>query len=65
MTDKINGEFTLSNCDQYQGELEITLKQKEGHGIYIWTHGDRFNGNWHQDKMCGFGVYNFSNGSIY
>ena len=65
MTDKINGEFTLSNGDQYQGELEINHKQKEGHGIYTWIHGDRFNGNWHQDKMCNFGVYNFSNGSIY
>jgi len=47
MADRINGEFTLNNGDQYQGELEINHKQKEGHGIYTWTHGDRFNGNWH------------------
>ncbi len=39
--------------------------KKEGHGIYYYAHGDRYEGNSVNDKREGHGVFYQANGDRY
>ena len=34
---------------------------KEGKGIYYWNDGDRYEGEWKNDKKDGLGIYYYKN----
>lgn len=63
MTEKQIIECELPNGDYFKGALEGKPKQKQGYGLYKWTSGDSFEGDWEKDVFYGHGVYKFANGS--
>ena len=48
----------------YSGEYDSRGK-KDGHGVFIYESGDRYEGEWKFNKKNGYGKYYFSNGDIY
>jgi len=38
---------------------------KEGHGIFTWPNGDRYEGSFHRDHCHGFGVQTYSDQRVY
>jgi len=69
------GKFEFQNKILYSGNYKTTvesLKMREGKGKLIHPTNDNseygqefYDGDWHEDKMHGFGVYNYANGDIY
>ncbi len=47
----------------YEGELVNGVK--EGRGVLIYPNGDRYEGSWLADKMCGYGKYYYADGRVY
>ena len=37
----------------------------EGVGIYQWTDGRRYEGQYKEDKKSGFGIYHWQDGRVY
>ena len=44
---------------------ERVAGKAEGHGVYTWSSGDRYDGNWKDDVPDGKGTYTWKNGSGY
>jgi len=69
------GKFEFQNKILYIGNYKLTtegVKVREGKGKLIHPTNDNteygqefYDGDWHNDQMHGFGVYNYSNGDIY
>lgn len=69
------GKFEFQNKIIYIGnykQLNTGVKIREGHGKLIHPTNDNsefgeelYEGEWKADKMCGFGIYHYSNGDIY
>jgi len=49
---------------EYDGETN-EKGQKHGHGRYLFSNGDSYDGEWKRDKMHGFGEYRSASGEIY
>jgi hypothetical protein len=47
----------------FEGEMRNGLKQ--GKGTYAWKHGQRYSGDWVDDKAVGVGKITFASGDIY
>ena len=45
--------------------LEGTKNIRHGRGIMCFNNGERYHGDWVDDKMCGFGIYHYKNGGNY
>ncbi len=58
MQDKRNGKLDL-------GFKLLTLFFKKGRGIYYYSNGDVYIGDWKEDKFDGTGTYLFQNGERY
>ena len=56
------GEY-VSKSFKYEGEWNEGLKQ--GHGLYTWESGDRYEGTFAGDRPDGKGTYKFFNGDSY
>lgn len=56
------GEY-VSKSFKYEGEWNEGLKQ--GHGVYVWDNGDRYEGTFAGDRPDGKGAYKFANGDAY
>ena len=52
------------DVDTYEGEYNADLK-KEGRGIFRFTNGDIYEGEFKNDKFEGKGLFRFVNGSTY
>jgi len=39
------------------------MPKKEGEGELIYSNGDRFKGQWGDDRASGFGIFSYSNGN--
>ena len=48
----------------YEGQVDPDGK-KNGHGILTFNSGDRYSGQWMDDRMSGEGTYEFSDGDKY
>lgn len=69
------GKFEFQNKILYVGYYKTNpdgVKIREGKGKLIHPTNDNsefgqesYDGDWHNDKMHGFGIYNYSNGDIY
>lgn len=51
------------DTEQYVGNRN-SKGQRHGEGTCIWSNGDRYEGNWENDKMSGYGEYTYANGEI-
>ncbi|CAI2378862.1 unnamed protein product [Moneuplotes crassus] len=55
--------------DTYEGQVNKKTGQKHGRGTYDWNNGpekgDRYVGDWVNDKREGYGIYYFANGNKY
>ncbi len=49
----------------YEGDFREGTAIKEGHGTYYWNSGDKYEGNWVNDKQEGFGTYYYKSGDKY
>ena len=38
---------------------------KHGYGVYKWTNGSIYKGNWDQNKISGYGEYKWNDGRTY
>ena len=38
---------------------------KNGHGIYMYKNGDKYDGHWNNDKKNGLGLFSYANGDLY
>jgi hypothetical protein len=56
------GEY-VSKSFKYEGDWNEGVKQ--GHGVYVWDNGDRYEGTFAGDRPDGKGTYKFSNGDSY
>ena len=64
------GEFDYMNGDVYIGQWEIIDKLRKRHGHGKFTHSisgltENYEGEWSNDSMEGYGVYNYLSGSRY
>jgi len=48
----------------YEGHLNGD-GQPHGRGVYQWSNGDKYNGEWHSGKQHGQGVCSYGSGNIY
>ena len=51
--------------EKYYGEVNGQTYEKEGKGIIYYPNGDKYFGDWQNDKFHGEGVYVFASGEIY
>jgi uncharacterized caspase-like protein len=58
-----SGRVEWASGDIFEGEMRNGLKQ--GKGTYAWKHGQRYSGDWVDDKAVGVGKITFSSGDIY
>ena len=49
---------------EYYGDTNM-LGAKHGHGIFLFSQGDIYEGDWKDDRMHGFGEYRFHDGKMY
>ena len=61
---KKKGTIKYDNGDKYTGEYIIVdgKKIKSGKGVYTWTSGDRYEGNFKNDKFNGYGIEYYPSG---
>ena len=61
---KKKGTIKYGNGDKYTGEYIIVdgKKIKSGKGIYTWTSGARYEGNFKNDKFNGYGILYYPSG---
>lgn len=59
---KITGIRTGRNAT-YRGVLKNGMRN--GYGVYTWPDGDRYEGNFMDDKKHGYGTYRYAHGSVY
>lgn len=45
--------------------LFCTWNRKHGKGVKVWANGDRYEGEWREDKQHGRGIYMWANGDRY
>ena len=61
------GKYTYIDGSIYEGEF--VNKMRNGQGTYTYidgtNYGDKYSGNWLDDKTSGLGTYIFANGDIY
>ena len=61
-------EHTISskmvNGDEFLGSLD-GQRHKDGYGVYIWANGDRYTGEFRNDKKEGHGTYKWKNGTVF
>jgi hypothetical protein len=61
------GVKTWPNGDRYEGMFAADYK--EGHGVYTWGRGswqgERYEGDWVEDRRHGFGIYRWPSGDSY
>lgn len=63
-TTKTSTVDKAKNVDkQYTGSRN-SKGQRHGEGTYIWKNGDKYVGNWENDKMSGYGEYTYANGKF-
>uniref|UniRef100_A0A7S0SWQ0 MORN repeat-containing protein 5 n=1 Tax=Chromulina nebulosa TaxID=96789 RepID=A0A7S0SWQ0_9STRA len=64
----LNGKsiFNFSNGSKYEGEwISIdNVKYRHGFGIFIGNN-EKYEGNWDNDNMDGYGEYTFASGAVY
>lgn len=53
---------TYSDRSYYEGEYNPTSGKREGFGFYLYPGGDKYFGNWSNDKFNGKGSYIYTNG---
>lgn len=58
-----SGRVEWVSGDAFEGEMREGLKQ--GKGTYIWKNGQRYTGDWVDDKAIGSGKISFSSGDQY
>lgn len=58
-----SGRVEWASGDVFEGEMRNGLKQ--GKGTYAWKHGQRYSGDWVDDKAVGVGKITFASGDIY
>ena len=46
-------------------DIQKKLKIKEGYGIYYFSNGDKYEGEWKNDKREGYGIYYYSDKDKY
>lgn len=55
--------------ERYEGEMCVEIEtgkiKRDGHGIYTWPDGTRYEGEWRNDKKEGRGTYTWSDGTRY
>ncbi|XEC94226.1 MORN repeat-containing protein [Paenibacillus tarimensis] len=49
--------------ESYQGQLNNGMKS--GKGVYRWSDGSKYEGQWYKDSEYGFGVKEYANGDSY
>lgn len=54
----------FKNGDEYDGTLKNN-KIKHGYGIYKYSNGDVYEGEWVEDEQQGNGILRFADGSVY
>ena len=54
------GRVAWANGDVFEGAL--VAGQREGRGTFVWPSGQRFEGDWRQDRAIGQGTVWFANG---
>jgi len=66
------GKFVYRDQSTYSGNWKMLSghKMKHGHGraTYAGVNGggkEEYNGDWHEDKMHGYGKYVFTSGGLY
>ena len=47
---------------EYEGQYNIN---KHGTGKFMWTNGEKYNGQWYKNNMNGIGTYSMLNGNKY
>ena len=57
INNKINNQELKFSNGKYIGEVVNGIK--EGKGIIYWNNGDRYEGEWRNDRMDGKGIYYF------
>ncbi|CAF4590521.1 unnamed protein product, partial [Rotaria magnacalcarata] len=53
-----------SNGDEYCGEIN-DVGQRYGYGVYHWSNGSIYLGEWRNNTCTGEGIYRAINGDIY
>jgi hypothetical protein len=53
----------LKENESYQGQISNGMKSDKG--VYRWSDGTKYAGQWHRDTEYGFGVKDYANGDCY
>ncbi|MBP1989558.1 MORN repeat-containing protein [Paenibacillus eucommiae] len=69
----VEGIWVDGNEDEYYIELEanetykgqISNGMKSGKGVYRWSDGTKYEGQWYKDSEYGFGIKEYANGDCY
>lgn len=48
-----------------EGEFATNVMLPHGNGLQMWEDGSKYDGEWHEGKAEGRGVFTYSNGDIY
>lgn len=55
---------TYDSGDRYIGKIDIGGR-RTGKGIYIFSNGDRYEGEFFENEFSGEGIYYFASGGVY
>ncbi len=50
---------------RYEGEVGVTNERRCGFGVFVNRNGERYAGQWDDDKRHGVGQYTWANGDTY